>query len=552
MTKVLTNQMFTKTCNKPFETTVKKVAIVGGGCSGIYALKTTLEDGHVATLFEASNHIGGLWKHHATEYGTVWDNVHATSSKTFLHPSDFPFPDDVPVFPHHTHVFEHLERYVAHFRLDPHICLSHKIINASYDGTQWSLLIEHNHYKFTETFDALIVCVGQNQKPAYPQDAVYQNFSGCTMHSYEYKHPIPDMYGKNILIIGGGESASDIATEVSRVAKCVYMSIRNGQWFLEKHTGGRLAFDTRFSRKSRILATNYGNNWIVKLYEMMYATSNGEGGHGINEWRPTVPLMNEFINKSRSVLDQVVRGKVIPRAGVTNIIGDLVWFRDEEKPAQIDMIIFATGYHRNIPFLSDKHQKAYKLVFDPDVPSLAYVGFVRPVFGSITALAELQARWVSAYLADRCKLPSSATMWQEIENDDIRHSKIFPSKHKRVPQLVSHFEYADYIIRQLGARPNYLKLFLTDNKKWRVLLNAPWTPFESLVTHPQKGAQAYENLLHEYEYRRKIIGPSLFKLMIWIILTTIISSLFFLQITHRMWTKARKNLTVFQRNHSLG
>ena len=117
-------------------------------------------------------------------------------------------------------------------------------------------------------------------------------------------------------------------------------------------------------------------------------------------------------------------------------------------------------------------------------------------------------------------------MKREIEKDMARHKKIFPSKHERLPQLVSHFEYADYIVKQIGARPNYLKLFFQDNKKWRVLLNAPWTPFETLIMHPTKGEEAYQNLLKEYTFRRDIIGPSLFKLMVFVMFTTILSGVF--------------------------
>lgn len=506
----------------------RKVAIIGGGFSGLYSLKHALSQGLDATLYESSDDIGGVWNYRENIPGGVWRNAYATSSKTFMHPSDFPLPDDIPIFPHHTHILNHLRHYTQHFNLWSHIKLNHKVIALSKNKDKWDLTaITKTNIEITTTFDAVIICVGQNSKPAYPQEEMYSNFTGKIIHCYDYKFPTEEMNNKSILIVGGGESASDIANEVSMKAACVYMSIRNGQWFLEKHTGGKLAFDTRFSRKSRILATNYGNNPIVKLYELMYATSNGEGGHGINEWRPTVPLMNEFINKSRTVLDKVVKGKVIPQRGVQKIQGNLVWFEGVQEPKPIDLIIFATGFKSDFSFLKfNRHYLPYKYVFEPNDPTLAYVGNIRPVFGSITALAELQARWVTAFFAGNCRLPSAECMKKEIDQDMVKHKRLFPSKHERLPQLVSHFEYADYIVRQLGKRPNFLKLFFTDNKKWRVLLNAPWTPFETIINEPKNGKTAYENLLKEYTFRRAIIGPSLFKLMIYIIMTTILSGLF--------------------------
>ncbi|MEM7115057.1 MAG: NAD(P)-binding domain-containing protein [Chloroflexota bacterium] len=507
--------------------TQKKVAIVGGGISGLFSLKTMLEDGHQAILYEKSDQVGGVWSYQQKKRGGVWKSAYASSSKTFMHPSDFPFPDEVPIFPHHTHVFNHIKSYANHFDLWPCIHLNHEISHVTKIGQKWLITLNNTTQSIQEVFDAIVICGGQNSQPSYPQEAIYSRFTGKTMHSHDYKFPTEAMEGKHILVIGGGESASDIADEVSNKAKSVHMSIRNGQWFLSRHTGGRLAFDTRFARKSRIMATNYGNNPVVKLYELMYATSNGEGGHGINEWRPTVPLMNEFINKSRFVLDKIVRGQVIPQKGVKDIQGNHVWFEGHCQPIHIDMIIFATGYKRTIDYLDfDLHGHLYKNVFEPNESTLAFVGNIRPVFGSITALAELQARWVSLVFGERCQIPSTQEMKHEIEKDMIRHKKIFPSKHERLPQLVSHFEYADYIVRQIGARPNYLKLFFQDNKKWRVLLNAPWTPFETLITHPTKGEDAYQNLLNEYAFRRNIIGPSLFKLMVFVMLTTLLSGIF--------------------------
>uniref|UniRef100_A0A8C5NKD5 Flavin-containing monooxygenase n=1 Tax=Junco hyemalis TaxID=40217 RepID=A0A8C5NKD5_JUNHY len=40
----------------------KKVAIIGGGSSGLCAIKCCLDEGLEATCFERSKDIGGLWR----------------------------------------------------------------------------------------------------------------------------------------------------------------------------------------------------------------------------------------------------------------------------------------------------------------------------------------------------------------------------------------------------------------------------------------------------------------------------------------------------------
>ena len=42
---------------------VRRVAIIGAGCSGLTAIKSCLEEGLVPVCFERSNCIGGLWNY---------------------------------------------------------------------------------------------------------------------------------------------------------------------------------------------------------------------------------------------------------------------------------------------------------------------------------------------------------------------------------------------------------------------------------------------------------------------------------------------------------
>jgi dimethylaniline monooxygenase (N-oxide forming) len=446
-------------------------------------------------------------------------------------------PDSYPLFPHHTQIMAFLRSYVEHFQLRPHIRLNHLVKKLVKEDGTWLLTASHSDGQDTGqdsgqdagqnalAFDAVILCTGQAHSPAYPTEAMYAQFSGPTMHSHEYKHPLPEMHGRNILVVGGGESAADIANEVSSVANKLYLSLRRGRWFLDRHTGARLPLDTRFSRRGRFLIGDYGGNFLgMAIFDAMTGLTLGRGGHGIEEWQPAESVLRSFVNKSREVLHRVITGQVIPRRRVRAIDSRRVWFDGCEEPADIDMIIYATGFQQKYPFLPEANPKqAYKYVFDPADPTLAYAGTARPVFGSIPALAELQARWISAVFAGRCQLPSSEAMQKEIEKDHRRHSKLFPVDHARLPNLVSHFEYADFIMKQLGIKPNLLKVFFTDNKRWRVLVSVPWTAFEALLTDPEQGQGAYNRIYKVYAAKKSIKRRSLFKFMLVLFALALIS-----------------------------
>jgi len=190
------------------------------------------------------------------------------------------------------------------------------------------------------------------------------------------------------------------------------------------------------------------------MIEMMW----GKGGSGIKEWQPSCAYFHGFLNKSRDIVDKAALGKVVARRGVERIEGKRVWFTNEPKPEDVDLIIFATGYLSNLPFLApelDFTTQAYKLVFDPQDPTLCYVGTARPMIGtpattatttlllqillqfqsfscvavaggvvrcagSIPALGELQARWAVKVYTGQVALPSTDVMLTQVRTRERR------------------------------------------------------------------------------------------------------------------------------------
>jgi len=72
--------------------------------------------------------------------------------------------------------------------------------------------------KTTEQFDCLMVTTGANAKPKLgPIKAALAGFEGEIIHSADYQKP-EVFAGKRVLVVGQGESAADITTEISRHA----------------------------------------------------------------------------------------------------------------------------------------------------------------------------------------------------------------------------------------------------------------------------------------------------------------------------------------------
>jgi dimethylaniline monooxygenase (N-oxide forming) len=60
----------------------------------------------------------------------------------------------------------------------------------------------------------VIVAIGLFWCPKVPD---YPRPSGATIHSHEYRTPEP-FAGQRVLVVGAGQSAAEIAVDVSRVA----------------------------------------------------------------------------------------------------------------------------------------------------------------------------------------------------------------------------------------------------------------------------------------------------------------------------------------------
>jgi hypothetical protein len=221
------------------------------------------------------------------------------------------------------------------------------------------------------------------------------------------------------------------------------------------------------------------------------------------------------INHSRDIIDRIALDQMDAVGEIVRIEGRKVWMRrrkpDDAKSKhpmsgsmdldrevelgnmrveEFDVIIMCTGFKEVLPFLnlasdsndddvdaratttSSKGQKkryssadAYKLVFDPDDPSLCYIGAARPFLGSIPGLAELQARWAAKVYSGEISLPAPPEMRALVAKDKGERAARFTYDFARLPQLVNHWKYADEIGRILRAKPNQWKWLFKSPRK---------------------------------------------------------------------------------------
>jgi len=384
-----------------------KVCIIGAGCSGFTTAKR-LKDNHIPyDCFEMSDDIGGNWYYkNPNGHSACYESLHIDTSKWRLAFEDYPVPSDWPDFPHHAQLLGYFKDYVNHFGLRETITFNTAVTKAERgaDGL-WDVTLSTGE---TRRYDVLIVCNGHHWDPRTPEYP--GNFDGVAFHAHAYCDPFDpyDMRGKNVVVVGMGNSAMDIASELSQrpIAKNLWVAARRGVWVLPKYMNGRPADKAAMpSWMPRKLGLNLARKAIKKAIGNMEDYGLPKPDHEPLEAHPSVS--GEFLTRAGC-------GDIKFKPNIKAFEGTNVRFEDESVE-RIDAIIYATGYKISFPFFTDPAFKTdadnrlplFKRMVPAGTANLFYMGLAQPL-PTLVNFAEQQAKLLALYLTGQYHLPSDA------------------------------------------------------------------------------------------------------------------------------------------------
>ena len=92
----------------------------------------------------------------------------------------------------------------------------------------------------TRHYDHVLVANGHHWDPRWPEPAspAARPSPATQMHAHYYRTP-DVLEGKRVVVLGIGNSATDIAVESSRVARETYLAMRRGAHIVPKFMFGR-------------------------------------------------------------------------------------------------------------------------------------------------------------------------------------------------------------------------------------------------------------------------------------------------------------------------
>jgi thioredoxin reductase len=413
-------------------------AIIGAGSSGIAAAKALHERGVPFTCFEASDRVGGNWVFgNKNGMSAAYRQLFINTSRDRMEYSDYPMPKAYPDFPHHAQIAAYFDAYVDHFGFRDAIRFETKVARAErLDGGGWELTLDDGS---VERFDALLVANGHHWDPRWPEPMFpgHDTFAGRQLHAHSYVDN--DLFvDKDVVILGMGNSAMDIAVESSYVARNTYLAARRGAWIIPKYMFGRpvdqLPQDPRipFKVRQRII------HGLIKMHVGDLARYGlPMPDHKFGEAHPTV---------SGRVLDRITHGTIAPKPNIRRLDGEEVEFDDGSR-AHVDVVVYCTGYKISFPFFDpdfisapDNHIELFRRVFHPELDDVFFVALLQPL-GATMPLAEAQGQWIADYLKGEYALPPRPALLQDIEDDMAAMRKRYVASKRHTIQV----DFDDYL-----------------------------------------------------------------------------------------------------------
>lgn len=408
------------------ENSKQRVCVIGAGPSGIAAIKNIRDKGIEVQAFDFNHDVGGNWIYsESASHSSVFETTHIISSKSLSQYEDFPFPEGVADYPSHTELRTYFQAYAKHFNLYPFIQFNTLVKHcARLDENLWEITIEKNGEEAKEIFTDLVVCNGHHWQPKYPDYP--GTFTGEFLHSHMYKKAAP-FAAKKVLVIGGGNSACDVAVETSRISEKTAISWRRGYRILPKFLMGKPS--DVFASSMTFLPISI-RNFLAGILVRLATGSNEMYGlpkvkHKFGATHPTV---------NSELLYKIRHGKVKPKGDIERFEGKIVHFIDGSSEL-FDVVIACTGYVLAHPFFakdflnySEGPVPLYLKMFHPTYANLFFVGMFQPL-GCIWPGAEQQSKLAALALSGEWQRPSNIKYLCEREVTHPHMNQIVTSRH---------------------------------------------------------------------------------------------------------------------------
>ncbi len=190
-----------------------QTVVIGGGQAGLSVGYHLARRGLQFVILEANQRIGDTWRRR-------WDSLRRFTPARFDGLDGMPFPASAHTFPTKDEMASYLEAYAARFALP--VLTGVRVERVSKEGDHYLVSVGDRRF----LAEHVVVAMASYQSPRIPAFAAELAREVVQLHSREYRGPSQLQPGA-VLIVGAGNSGSEIALEVARAGHPTWMSGRD-------------------------------------------------------------------------------------------------------------------------------------------------------------------------------------------------------------------------------------------------------------------------------------------------------------------------------------
>lgn len=467
----------------------QRVAVVGGGVSGIAAAKAFKTQGHDVLIIERSSSCGGVWSPLRSYPG-----VKTQSSRDLYRFTDLDYSEDTPEWPSGKAVLSYLDSYIKKHGLEQHCRLNTEVVAMErVEKGGWLLVTQTSGSSHVEKnhFDFVVIATGTFTNPRFLHHAGQDEFvsaGGLIKHSSEYNDlEDNDVRDQHVLVLGGSKSATDIAAHLyTRGAGGVSLVMRRNVWRIpyfignlvnSKHLLYMRAQEVQFSSwrdPTSVLGSILSCIaapviWLnFRMLELLLIVQLG-----LRKWKMVpktkiedevsceIPVVTQGLFESFESGDVRPVKSTIERYEVKNDGTKIVQLENGEA-IQAHVVVQATGWTMDLPFLpreleeelidADGQYRLYRFAINPNLPDIGFVGF-NSSFCSVLS-SEMIAHWLVRYMDGKLvNQPSRQEIDTEIDRLLKWKRKARPAAKAYGGNCVApfHFAHFDELLEDMGA-----------------------------------------------------------------------------------------------------
>jgi cation diffusion facilitator CzcD-associated flavoprotein CzcO len=313
--------------------------VIGAGPAGLAAGACLTRRGAPFVIVEQSTAVGASWRGH-------YDRIHLHTDRRNSALPFLGFPPGTARYPSRKEVIDYLERYANHFQLTPR--LQERVDNVRSEGGAWVTTTSARIYRSRN----VIVASGFNSVPHMPRWAGRERFRGRILHSSEYRNGEP-FRGQNVLVVGFGNSAGEIAVDLHEHGARVAMAVRGPVNIVPRDILGlsiltvSIALSPLPARLADVMVAPLLRIVVGDISRLGFRRAADGPVTQIRE-RSRVPLVD--VGTVRLVRE----GHIEVLRGIHSLSDNTVTF-DDGSPRDFDAIIAATGFRPGVERFLESH-----------------------------------------------------------------------------------------------------------------------------------------------------------------------------------------------------